>query len=93
MGPHVTPERPESASTGDDHQTVGKRPRHEPPATPPQGPGMAGGGAAGVAEDAEVGPAQRTSARPTTTSTPGGTLGAPTERELKADPEAASEKG
>ena len=61
----------------DDHQTVGKRPQHKPPTAIPRGPGMAG----------EASPS------PATTGTPGGTLGAPTERELKANPEAASDRG
>jgi uncharacterized membrane protein len=72
-------------------QTVGKRPHPTPPEGLPVGPGMA----------QETGDPQRRAndepggtsvPRPMTTGTPGGTLGAPTEAELKADPEAVSEK-
>lgn len=59
-------------------QVVGKRPPpgYQPDETP-DGPGL---------------PTEPEEGRPTTTGTPGGALGAPTEKELKEDPEAESEK-
>jgi uncharacterized membrane protein len=58
-------------------QTVGRRRKKGKVTETPSGAGMAHEAAPG---------------RPTTTGTPGGTLGAPTEDELKGDPEAPSER-
>jgi hypothetical protein len=64
----------------DDNAVQGKYPRTAGCDEPPLGPGMS--------NDESV----RGAPRPTTTSTPGGTLGAPTEHDLKRDQRDTSER-
>ncbi|MEX2227838.1 MAG: SRPBCC family protein [Dehalococcoidia bacterium] len=72
---------PQSGTSQDDDNAVqGKYPTSAGTAEPPYGPGMS--------NDETV----RGAPRPTTTGTPGGTLGAPTERDLKRDQGSISER-
>lgn len=68
---------PASTDTADKSRTVGKYPDKGADSPPPSGPGT---------------PEPGTMRAPTTTGTPGGALGAPTEAELKRDPEAESDR-
>ena len=83
----------EASGTGEEDNAVkGKYPATTGAAEPPYGAGMSNDDSVRGAPSPAPPPRRRVAPRPTTTGTPGGTLGAPTEGDLKRDQQSISER-
>jgi uncharacterized protein YndB with AHSA1/START domain len=80
------------ASGEDDYAVQGKYPTNTGCAEPPYGPGMSNDESVRGAPHTSTTEATSVAPHPTTTGTPGGTLGAPTESDLKRDQQSISER-